>query len=470
MGKIEIPYGLPDAGGVQNRPEKLELPPFGATPGPDGEAAFPPPPPGPDVPFLPAVTIGKDGVVEKQVEEASLSGSFSEGEAKDVSIQCSRPGINGIYIKDGIHYEMEDVEIRFQGDGFNDFDGNGAGIEAAGKTDVVLEDAMVETTGVIRPCTVARDYATLTVRNAVLVGNGGTLKPDEPRRPGPGMRQPPEGLGIGGNCRTHLSMGNSHAYFYDSKIIADGWAALSTDACKGDLYLEANNCEVIVRHSGYATYSDNGAYVVLNSCKMDTEIGAILAGECMAEINHCKVEARDCLAMVHSVMGNTSEVGQLSVTGGNIHTGKECIRVKSQNAYLDLRSAALQSDSGVLLHSIVNPDAFATKVKEGEKVYGIKAVLSDMDLSGDLVHEDTDRTMTVCLKHTSLTGGVQGAILCLDGASIWTADKESQVFLKKDGEEQGQVDALEGVVIHAQSDYLPEGETILPSGGKLAVG
>ena len=59
-------------------------------------------------------------------------------------------------------------------------------------------------------------------------------------------------LGLGGNCRTHLSMGNSRAYFYDSKILAHSWAALSTDGSEGYVKLEANNCKVQTILSGYA--------------------------------------------------------------------------------------------------------------------------------------------------------------------------------------------------------------------------
>lgn len=463
-----LPYGLPMPGGPNDRPVTIpDGPGFGAPIDPD-VPPVPSPFSLPDCDFRPQVSVTKAGTLVREPAEATIVGTVSFAETDGLEMTCQEPCINGIFISDDRCYTIRNSVIKFTGDGINDFAGRGAGVQVSDTATVTLENTTVETSGVIRPCTFAGDYTTLIVRNCKLLGHGGVLPPDTPKVIGPGMKEPPAALGIGGNSRTHLSVGDSHSYFYDSTIYADGWAALSVDACYGDLYLEANNCDVIVKNSGYASYSDHGGNVVLNNCRLSATIGVIIAGKCRETLNQCTVNAKDYLALIHSVFGNTHEIGELTVTGGSVSTGKECICIKSQNAYLDLRGVGLHADNGCLIRSMVNDDPCATKVAKGEEVYGIKAALSDMTVTGDIVHEDTDRTMAVHLKHTSLTGGIQNAVICLDLASRWTADKDSSVFITGYGP-RGTIDALPGVTITAQSDKLAVGTTILPSGGQLVV-
>lgn len=466
MSQLNLPFGLPMPGGPLDRPVTLpEMPGFGAPHDPDAPPAGMKMP-APTCEFLPQVAVTDDGVAIRS--EAVVLGTPGEKEADGIVMTCQEPCINGFYVNGDNCYTVRNSTIRFEGDGLNDFAGIGAGVQVADNATVTLENTRIETSGVIRPCTFAGDYTTLIVKNCQLIGNGGVVPPGTPPVVGPGMKEPPVGLGIGGNCRTHLSAGDSHAYFYDSLIYADGWAALSTDACFGDMYLEANNCDVVVKNVGYATYSDHGGNVVVNDSRLSATIAAIIAGKCREVMKNCTVKAGKYLAMIHSVFGNPHEVSEFSVAGGTVETDLECILVKSQNAYIDLRGVEMTSKTGCLIHSVLNDDPCATKVAENEDPYGVKACLSDMTLQGDILHEDPQRTMALHFKHTKLTGGIQNAIVCLDAASLWTADKDSKVFITGFGP-RGRIDALPGVTITAKSDKLPSGTTVLPSGGKLVV-
>lgn len=473
MSKVYVPYELPMAGGAGYRPSTIpDQPGFGAPPAvyplPEGHAS-----PLAVLPdwfhFDPQVTVSKDGVAFGN--SAEITGTPSAEVAENITLKSDVPAINGIYVKDDCHYTVRDSEIDLKGDGVDDFSGYGAAVQSAGNSTVVLENTKIVTSGVIRPCTSATEYSTLIVRNCELDTMGGFIDKSKPSAPGDGkaMKEPPAGLGIGGNCRTHLSVGDSHSYFYDSKIYAEGWAALSTDACYGDLYVEANRCDIQVRNIGYASYCDHGANIVLNDSNLKATIGVIIAGKCREFLNRCTVTSDHYAAMLHSVFGNTHEVSELSVSGGSMRSGKECILIKSQNVYLDLRDVDMNSDCGVLIHSVINDDFCATELPPYEEVYGVKAVLSDMDVSGDIIHEDSQRTMAVTMKHTRLRGQIENAIIVTDPATCWTATKDSHVTITSAGP-MGTIDALEGVTIYAASDVLAPGTTVLPSGGKLVVG
>ena len=249
MAKIYVPYELPTAGGAGYRPATIpESPGFG---GPPTEYPYPalassPMAVLPDwFRYDPQVLVSKDGVVLGT--SAKITGTPTAEAAENVTIKSDAPSVNGFVVKDDCKYLIRDTAIEFKGDGVDDFSGYGAGVQTAGESTLVLENSKITTEGVIRPCTSATDYSTLIVRNCELDSKGGVIDRSAPAEPGAGkaMKEPPAGLGLGGNCRTHLSVGDSHSYFYDSKIYAQGWAALSTDACFGDLYLEANRCDIL---------------------------------------------------------------------------------------------------------------------------------------------------------------------------------------------------------------------------------
>ncbi len=496
MSMLNLPFGIPLPGGPVDRPLAIpDMPGFGSPPAEADVPVMPStvsddmpaaPPVGmlaelpdmadmpggmPSMPqyiFSPQVTVTDKGAAVTDSPVAAISGAITDDTAENLVMTCDKDNINGIHVSGGTKYLVKNANINFVGDGANDFEGIGACAQVTDTATLIIEDSILETTGVIRPCTMAGEYSTLIVRNSKLIGNGGVLPPGSPRIPGPGMKEPPAGLGIGGNCRTHLSAGDSHSYFYDSTIYADGWAALSTDACYGDMYLEANNCDIICKNSGYATFCDHGGNVVINNCRLDAELGTIVAGKCRERLDHCTVTASKNLALMMSVFGNTHEVGELTINGGSADSQEELIRIKSQNTYIDFRGTVLRSRNGVIIHSYLNDDPCATKVSPGEILYGIKAVFSDMNIQGDFLHEDPERTMALTFKHTNVSGRIENAIICLDLASTWVATADSHVFITGYGP-SGVVDALPGVTIYARSDKRPVGETTLPSGGKLII-
>ncbi|MBP2656453.1 MAG: hypothetical protein H6Q73_4022 [Firmicutes bacterium] len=419
-----------------------------------------------------AVIYISDGeyVEDQSVTSAVSGGKVTDTYATGIKVSSDEESLNGLYVTgDQSAYTLSNSEIDLSGNGSNDFDGTGAGAMANDGATLVIKNVDITTNGCIRSAATVTGSSILKVYNSTFTANGGTLPDDYVAKTGPGMMEPPSGLGISGTCRCCLTMDNSKSYYYDSTIISDGWGALSTDSANGYVYMEANNCKVQTVEDGYCAYADNGCHDVFNNCQIDSAAMAIImAGVSDAVYTDTEATCGTYFAMIHNVMGSTSEIATLTVNGGSIATDKATFYVKSANADIIVDGAAITSD--VLLQTIINDDSNRTVVPEGETVYGINAVFKNMTLAGSVLHEDTERTTAVSLVATTLAGDIQDATITIDDDSKWTATADSVVTLGSASVDN--IDAATGVTITATAGTdctLSSGTYTLASGGSLVV-
>jgi hypothetical protein len=426
-----------------------------------------------NVKFTPAIFIN-DGVYlpDESTKAAVSGGKIGNASAQGIRISSNANDFNGIYVKGSkSNYTLSNAAINLSGNGSNDFLGIGSGAMVNGGGTLVLKNVRITTDGVVRSATTSTDHSTLRVYDSTLTANGGALPKGYVAKIGAGMMEPPAPLGLSGTARTCLTLNNSSSYFYNSTIVADGWGALSTDIALDHVYLEANNCDVQVRNKGYGTYADWNCKVVINNSKISTAgYAGIIAS--IGEIRFNKVNASSSGRgfLIHSVMrSNPAEIGLLEIIGGIITTQDTLILVKSANADITLDRAKLVSKSGSLIHSVVNDDSMATKIN-GQKVPGIRATLKNTTIEGDILHEDTERTMSVDLIATALKGAVKDASLSLDAGSRWTATSNSNMTLIN-AVDVSRIDALPGVIITAIAGQgcTLKGSYKLSSGGTLNV-
>ncbi len=410
--------------------------------------------------------------------KAELSGDISDTEARNVKFYTETPELGGFLIRTNAHYAIYDSDFKAFGNGRNDFIGNGALVMTDDYAQAVIRNCTFETTGCVRPCTAAGLKSVMKVYESRLVTNGGEWPPDykfgfayDEGTFGHKRGDDDNGTGMGGNCRPHMSLNSSKAYFYDSEVISDGWAALSTDSVHGDLYLEANRCHLKLLHNGYSSWSDTGATVVYNDCDVDcAALLYVVTGEASITINNSRSKSgRYGVNMSTNANDKPTTLGQFCVNGGSFHTGREVIRISSQNAYITFDGVDLKTDNGILLHSKLNEHPRTAYPREDEPVYGVKAVYRNMDIAGDIIHEDPNRTMAITLIGTVLHGRIQDAYLALEKDSRWYATADSFVGLVGDVK-LSQIDASDGVVINAVGADCPlHGTYNLPSGGKLVI-
>jgi hypothetical protein len=426
-----------------------------------------------DIKFTAAVFIS-DGkhLPEKSTGTAVSGGTVGDSSASGIRIASKAENFNGIYVRGAKSvYTLSDAAIELSGNGSNDFVGIGSGAMADGGGTLVLKNVKITTNGTIRSATTSIDNSTLKVYDSTLIANGGPLPKDYKAKIGPGMMEAPAPLGISGTSRACLTLNNSNSYFYNSTIIADGWGALSTDMAQDHVYLEANNCDVQVRNSGYATYADWKCKVVINNSRMKSgAFTGIIAGPGEIHFNGTDAVSGNNSVMMHSVMrDDPSEIGILEIKGGKFTAKNALLLVKSTNADISLEGVEMISEKGVLLHSVINDDTMATKLN-GRQVTGIRATLKKMIVEGNILHEDTERTMSVALSGTILKGCIKNASISLDSGSKWTATADSRVTLVGSAELSA-IDALAGVTVTAVAGKgcTLKGAYKLSSGGTLNV-
>lgn len=476
------PYGMPQPYEIGDRPEKLPMQGFpggpgGPGPGPGGPGG----PGGPsndptDDPKFPRsfamqpTYVIEDNHVVSYPTEHQLEGKIGDQEAKNIRFTTDAKFINGIVVRGSSKYRISDSYFQLNGQGVNDFEGIGAAVMATDDAELTVENSYIETNGVIRPCTACGGHATLHVNNCKVYGNSGPL-PDyyDPKHPimGPGMMEPPAGLFLGGTIRTHLSVGTTKTYYKDSHIESDSWAALSTDNGR-DLYLQADNCDVIVRNVGYGVYADGGCNVVLNDCRFQTAThGGIMAGDFTGKFHGCTMKSGKYDWMCHDLSGGADSAAPLEVVNSNCQADEACLYIKSHNIHADIENSTLTSPR-YAVHAIVNDDPDARVMPEGTVPYGNKLYISGSTIAGDVVNDDV-RAMALVLKDSQVTGAIVDAYVELKD-SRWTATGDSRVALVHCGNIDG-IDAPKGVTISAVAGEgtTLQGEYALPSGGKLVV-
>lgn len=438
-----------------------------------GTMKLPDLPGGPDGPGFPpvpkdltaAVWVDNGGISEKSRTSALHGGELTAEEGKLLRISTYDSKVGGVYVTGGdSDFTLEDAVISINGNGSGmGLGGAVSGACASNHGTLTLKNVQIITSGNGRSATAAEEHSVLRVYHSLLCSQGAPYGDDAPEERREKMG-PPATLEILGNTRTHVTVTNSYSYFYDSTVICDGWAALSTDASEGFVYLEANRTNVIATKSGYGAYADTFCHDYFNQCHFNVgSMAGIIAGEADMTFRDCTCHCGTYFAFLHCVGGPPAQMASCTVEDGEIFTGSDAFTVRSHNADIILRRARIHPGSGRLVHSFVNPDKNATKTG-GRTVYGVRVVMEDMDAAGDLIHEDPDRDMKITLHSTTLKGTIKSAYLELDSGSRWFATGDSTVTLLGNIDTT-QLDAPAGVTITITGNH--DATEQLASGGLL---
>lgn len=435
----------------------------GSPPGADSGEGGPPGGFGGGAQATPAIYIDNGKYSKEKSKTGLVEGDFDNEFADGIKINAKGGDIGGVYVS-GLEseYTISDANIEMDGDGSFGLAGPGSGASADNYGTLIIRNSTITTSGENRNATAAQDHSILRVYNSTLTANGVPFEPDYTNT------DQKTQLEIDGNSRCHVTLSNSYSYFYYCDVIANGWAALSTDGAQGFVYLEANHCTVKTITSGYGTYADMGCHVVINDSEFDVaDMAGIMAGDADITFKDTNSKCGSYFVLMHSI-GGPEELSYLKVTGGEIETKKPVVITKSCNADISFEGVKMTSESGVLLQSQISLDPAADEAGSTtpEEVYGIQATFKDMYVEGDIDHSiDKDhRNMVVYLEATTLKGAVKDAFISIDPRSKWVATADSNTTII--GEiDLSQIDAPAGVTINAVAGQ--SGTFTLASGGTL---
>ena len=438
---------------------------LGGPGGPSGMGdAAPPPPMSASDPNAAAAIVVDGGKLDMEKSRPQVMGStpYDASGAKFAQIIASDGSTGGVYCTgESTDFLLEDTVICLAGNGPDGaLGGMATGVEATDHAKVTIRNCDISASGVSRSTTICQNYGEMRIYDSTLVAHGapwGSSKREH--------RESAKYREFEGNARNHCTMANGKTWFYNCKIYTDGWAAVSTDAAQGFVYVEANDCEIRTR-SGYAAYADNGCHDVFNRCTIQSGAMAIvLAGESSVQFNGCKIHTDSYFIKCHCVMGRPIELAWAEVNGCDVSCGSTALLARQANAEFIVRSSRIDCRNGDLLKAEMNPDPCATDTK-GKEVYGVHGTFQNCELTGNIAGEDDTRSVYAYLENTRLTGTIRNAYLTLDEQSKWTASGDSDLtIIGEFGLEQ--VDAPAGVTITAIAGQ--SGEYDLATGGRLVL-
>ncbi|MFF5148090.1 hypothetical protein ACFY6U_51755 [Streptomyces sp. NPDC013157] len=263
-----------------------------------------------DAPFhlRQAVYVDADGVVDaKSVPSAVRGGTYDGRSARGVTVTSTGEAFNGFYIAGG-EYELTDATFDFDGNGRSDFSAQGAAVVAKGPTTrLTVDGATIRTRGAVRAGVVADDGARVVVKNSVITTTDGTLPDDYEDVLGPGMMTVPWPLGLSGNVRSVVTLGDlTRATYVACSVTSSNWGVLASDAVGSStmlgnldvpLRLSAVNVDaVITGKDGYGAYADvNAVDTFLGTRFTGVTYGLVLSGGSVAlgDSTHAQVAQLD---------------------------------------------------------------------------------------------------------------------------------------------------------------------------------
>ena len=167
-----------------------------------------------------ALRVDGTGIVENETIPALLSkvGTYDATGLRGGELNSYGPFFNGIIV-DSAPYEIGHVKLVGQGDGANDFQGEGAMVLSSGTADVTLHNAVVLTAGTIRTAAAVRDSGILRIKNSVIYTEE---TPDTQEQYDalvvPMMKRTPFALGLEGTVRATNVLGAGQGIYSNSSL------------------------------------------------------------------------------------------------------------------------------------------------------------------------------------------------------------------------------------------------------------
>ena len=285
----------------------------------------------------------------------------------------------------------------------------------------------------------------------------------------------------GGRARGVQPQGRSVTYLYNTAIVSHTWGAWSTDSARQGLDFIAWR-SLGLSQGGYGAYADTSCHVFLYGSTLTGSSDGIVASN-NGEIYVTNSADETITTDLRAFMGRTAnardlcwtdnsasadDIRESTITGGqaavqfhmpdqghsgarnqtqgtlymrggslvtdesliqggidgiaayNRHYAGACIVTKSANFSGVLDGTEMDSWNGVLIHTMINSDSNVNHIADGDSTIGSTVTFMNMDVTGDIIHDDYQRELYLTLDNTTLTGAVR-----CNGCDSWNALCES---------------------------------------------
>ena len=365
------------------------------------------------------IYITEDGLQESQsvlsAAEIGASGEITDTSVSGVTIKSTGvDGMSAIRAGGSATVEVSDVVIELtDGDGGNDFMGQGAALCATDGATLIVRNATATVGGNVRGVTFAGGQSTLEVYDSTFVCDAGEYDPNGSAY-GAAMSQPPAGLGVYGNTRLNNMVHNATEYFENCTFTSRNWGCLGVDAVQ-DGSLTCVGCTINITECGYGAYSIGACVDTFTDCEFNIHNGvvAFAAVDGTVILNGGTVANSDRYGIVtHQAMGMVSTVKVLG-EGTELNSAYCAIMVKGRSSDIEVGDGATlsASETGVIIQAQDNDDTGAGSVNTEAEV---AVSIHDTALEGDIVMSmapaaGSTSTMAVTLDNATVTGAVTTA-------------------------------------------------------------
>lgn len=360
--------------------------------------------------------IGSGGIEEAySVLPAVTGGRYDDSGAHGIRLFSTGEAFDGVYVADG-GYRLAAPLIRFDGNGRLDFAGYGAAIVTTGtSTRLVVDGADISNRGMVRSGVIATGGASVLVKNSVIRTRDGVPPSDYVMSLGPDMMSVPWMLGLSGNVRATVVLGDqTKAAYINSEVSSENWGVLSTDS-DSQAHLTAIACHArITGTDGYGTYADGSAidrflgtefrgvtYGAISTGGSvyygDSTPSAVAAADSSLDLGLTDAElaaipVRPCVVESRrfGVMFVQGDGGSAEITGGTrLSTGETTFVVKSVGATIDVDGsdgATVSTGNGVLLQLMDTDDPGSPSAVYTDPAYSAPVPARDPGFSVTTAH------------------------------------------------------------------------------------
>ena len=371
---------------------------------------------------------------------------------------------NGIYVDGSSDVIINNVDMSFDGDGANDFQGEAAAVLVSGDSTTTIKNSYIETAGVIRTAAAAKENGILQIQNSVVFASEGNDTDDEYEAlVVPMMKRTPFALGLEGTIRATNILGAGQGIYSNSMIVSTGWGVLSTDSGKSGTHaLDVSNVvagigEVEVAksgkvydatrtvdgvtygytyeedYSGYVAYADSGVYDTFDSVEFySPDYIQIMA----SNTSSAYYEDSYLYSGRIAVMTQQNNGGTISIKDSEVDVADTVVQIKSGAAnvgYTDVVLDNVDIDftednlySGILVELVESDDAGnpgntsytikddgdeATVETSAGTITDSNATLKNGNYEGDIYNNIYNYTeaLNVTLENANLTGVVSSS-------------------------------------------------------------